>query len=202
MSKLKIYGVAQSRAFRTLWMAEELGIDYEHVATHYRDGAKKEEYLKLNPNGRIPCIEDGGFVVWESMAINLYLAKKYGGDLAPKNLEEDAIATQWSFWVMTEVEKPLLNALFAATGIMGFEKNAKQAATYFAELSAPFEVLNQALDGKQYLMGNRFSVADLNVASVLTWAQMGQFSLADWPNMDAWLRRCLERPAAARARER
>jgi len=179
-------------------MAEELGLDYDHEPTHYQDGAKAEDYLQINPNGRIPCIVDDGFVVWESMAINLYLAKKHPGELSPKSLEEEALAVQWSFWVMTEVEKPLLNSLFAATGMMGFEKDPEQAKAYFSELSGPLKVLDQALAGKDYLLGDRFTVADLNIASVLSWAQMGGFSLSDWPNVDAWMSRCTQRPAVSK----
>ena len=75
---LKIYGVALSRAGRTLWLAEELGLPYEHVKTTFTGGTRTPEYLKINPNGRIPAIDEDGFTLWESMAINLYLAKKHG----------------------------------------------------------------------------------------------------------------------------
>jgi hypothetical protein len=112
MSNLKIYGVPLSRAYRALWMANELGLDYENVPIHFADGsAKTPEYLAVNPNGRIPAIDDNGFKLWESMAINLYLAKKHGSGLLPKTMEDEAQAIQWSFWVMTEVEKPALAVL-------------------------------------------------------------------------------------------
>jgi glutathione S-transferase len=101
MSNLKIYGVPLSRAYRALWMANELGLDYENVPIHFADGsAKTPEYLAVNPNGRIPAIDDNGFKLWESMAINLYLAKKHGSGLLPKTMEDEAHAIQWSFWVM------------------------------------------------------------------------------------------------------
>ena len=111
---LKIYGVARSRASRVLWMAKELGLDYEHVKVDFATGeTRRPEHLALNPNGHIPVIDDDGFVLWESMAINLYLAKKYGaGGLYPARLEDEARAWQWSFWGMTEVERPVLTALF------------------------------------------------------------------------------------------
>src|SRR6185437_3394897 len=82
---LKIYGVARSRTFRTLWMAKELGLDYEHVKIDFATGdTRTPAHLALNPNGHVPVIDDDGFVLWESMAINLYLAKKYGaGTLYP-----------------------------------------------------------------------------------------------------------------------
>ena len=167
MAKLKVYGVPQSRAARTLWMVEECGVPYELVSTHFAKDTKTDAYKAINPNSRVPAIDDDGVIVWESMAINLYLAKKYGGDLAPKNPADEAHAIQWSFWVMTEIEKPLLNAHLA--------KN-------------------------EYILGSRFTVADLNVACVLNWATAGRFSLADYPKVEAWLGKCAARPAAQKAR--
>ena len=91
---LKIYGVARSRAFRVLWMAQELGLDYEHVKVDFASGETRESgFLALNPNGQVPVIDDDGFILWESMAINLYLAKKYGmGGLYPSRLEDEGRA--------------------------------------------------------------------------------------------------------------
>src|SRR5688572_19365743 len=110
---LKIYGVAGSRAARVLWAAEELGLSYEHVKTPFSGGAPRSpEMLKINPNGRIPVIDDDGVIVWESLAINLYLAKKAGGALAPKDVVEDGQMTMWSVWAMTECEKAALQILF------------------------------------------------------------------------------------------
>jgi glutathione S-transferase len=200
MSKLKVYGVPQSRAARTLWMVEECGVPYEHVATSFGTDTKSDAYKAINPNQRIPAIDDDGVIVWESMAINLYLAKKYGGDLAPKNAAEEAHATQWSFWVMTEIEKPLLNALFARTGMMGMTKDEAVAAKYFDEIRKPLGVLNDHLAKHEFVLGNRFTVADLNVACVLNWASAGRFSLAEWPKVEAWLAKCAGRPAAKKAR--
>ena len=78
MSRLRIYGVARSRAFRVIWTAKELGLDYEHIPVEIgQDGARKPDYLAINPNGRLPTIDDGGFTLWESLAITLYFAKKH-----------------------------------------------------------------------------------------------------------------------------
>jgi glutathione S-transferase len=94
MSSLKVYGVARSRAFRAVWMAAEPGLDYERVKIDFVDGeARTPEYLAVNPNGHIPAIDDDGFILWESMAINLYLSKKYSfGWLYPDRLEAEARA--------------------------------------------------------------------------------------------------------------
>ena len=76
---VKIYGPAASRAARALWIVHELGIPFEHVAMEMKD-AKGAEYLKINPNGKVPALVDGDFRLFESMAINLYLAAKYNKD--------------------------------------------------------------------------------------------------------------------------
>jgi glutathione S-transferase len=199
---LKVYGQAQSRAVRALWMVEELGVSYEHVPTRFGTDTRSAEFLKVNPNGRVPAIDDDGFCVFESMAINLYLAKRFGGPLAPADIREEAVALQWSFWVMTEVEKTLLQALFHKTGMMGAEKSDAKAAEQLALLDAPFKVLDAALQGKEWLMGGRFTVADLNVASVLLWSKMARADLSAHPALQAWLARCLARPALARANAR
>jgi len=198
---LKVYGVSQSRAFRVLWMVNELGIPFEHVPTHFQTDTKKEDFKKLNPNARVPVIDDDGTVVWESMAINLYLAKKYGKDLAPGTLVEEAHAMQWSFWVMTEIEKPLLTALFASLGMMGSPKDPEKVRVSFEEMRRPLDVLNNHLEGREWLLDERFTVADLNVASVLFWATIARLDLSPWPHAKAWLERCLGREAAAKVRK-
>ena len=80
---LKIYGAARSRAFRVLWVAEELGLAYEHVPVEIAQASQDPTYLEVNPNGRIPAIDDDGFRLFESLAITQYLVRKHGGPLQP-----------------------------------------------------------------------------------------------------------------------
>jgi len=201
MSDLRIYGVPLSRAYRTLWMANELGLDYENVPIHFADGsAKTPEYLAVNPNGRIPAIDDNGFKLWESMAINLYLAKKHGKGLLPKTIEEEAQAIQWSIWAMTEVEKPALAVLLHRFFLPEDQRDSKLGDEGEQQLQKPLAVLNQQLAATGYLGGSTFTVADLNVAAVLSWAQMGRVNLTVFPHVDEWLAECLKRPAAVKAR--
>src|SRR6266850_5203735 len=144
---LKIYGVARSRASRVLWMAKELGLDYEHIKVDFATGeTHRPEHLALNPNGHVPVIDDDGLILWESMAINLYLAKKYGaGGLYPSRLEDEARAWQWSLWGMTEVERPVLTAMFNRA-ILPEEKRDKAAADAAEQaLAQPLKVLDGAL---------------------------------------------------------
>src|SRR4030081_586180 len=126
---LKIYGIPRSRAFRTLWMAKELGLDYQNIPIDMGKGeTRTPEYLAINPNGHVPAIDDDGVVLWESMAINLYLAKKHArGSLYPIRFEDEARTWQWSFWGMTEVERPVLTAMFHRALLPEDKRDAKLA---------------------------------------------------------------------------
>jgi glutathione S-transferase len=200
MSKLKIYGVAASRAYRTLWMVNELGIDYANVPVQFDDGSTKTpEYLAINPNGRIPAIDDDGLKLWESMAINLYLAKKHDGGLWPKTLEGEAQAIQWSFWAITEIEKPALAVLMHKVFLPEAERKPQAAKEGEQQLQTPLKVLDQALGTTGHLVGNSFTVADLNVASVLSWAKMARMDFSTFPQVNQWLTSAIRRPAAVKA---
>jgi glutathione S-transferase len=200
---LKIYGVARSRAFRTLWMAKELRLDYEHVKVDFATGeTRTPEHLALNPNGHVPVIDDDGFILWESMAINLYLAKKYGArGLYPSGLQDEARAWQWSFWGMTELERPVLTALFNRAILPESQRDVAAADAAEKTLAQPFRVLQGVLGGPAYLLGEQFTVADLNVAGILAWARPAQIDFAAVPKVAEWLRVCAERPAARAARQ-
>lgn len=199
MSRLRIYGVARTRAFRALWMANELGIDYEHIPVEIgAAGARAPEFLAINPNGRLPAIEDGGFVLFESLAITLYLAKKHStGKLYPGTLEGEAKAWQWSLWAVTEVDRGVNIWSLHAVRLPPAERDAGKLAEALTVLIAPFKVLDAAVARQPYLIGDEFCVADLNVAAVISRAV--DMDLSDSPNLKAWLTRCLTRPAAQAA---
>jgi len=193
---LTLYGLAMSRAGRCLWALEELGVAYEHVPTDFKGGNKTPEFLAINPNGRLPALKHDDLCLFESMAINLYLARAFGkSGLQPDDEKEAAQAAQWSFWVMTECEQPLLYGLLHTLGLMGFEQSAAKVQEQREALERPLAVLDGALTQRQHLVGNRFTVADLNVASVFLWASLAKMNLAPHKNVQAWLDRCLSRPA-------
>jgi glutathione S-transferase len=197
-SKLRIYGIARTRAFRALWIAKELGIDYEHIPIEIgAAGARQPDYLAINPNGRLPAIEDDGFVLWESLAITLYLAKKHGR-LYPTTLEGEARAWQWSLWSVQEVDRGVNIWSLHAVRLPPEDRDPQRLAEALKVIEAPFRVLDGALAGCSYLLGNDFTVADLNVAAVISRAI--DMDLAAAPRLGDWLRRCLERPAARDAR--
>lgn len=199
---IKLYGVPGSRAARCLWMLEELGLEYENVPVHFATGeTQKPEYLALNPNGRIPTLDDEGFVIWESMAINLYLARRYGGGLWPASDRDQALAVQWSFWGMTEIEPPLMDILMNRAFLPEDQRDATVAAASEERLERPLAALERALEGRDHLVGASFTVADLNVASILSWGPLfGGQDLSPYPRVKTWLQACSGRPALARLR--
>jgi glutathione S-transferase len=197
--RLRIYGIARTRAFRALWMAAELGLDYEHLPIEIGEaGARAPEFLALNPNGRLPFIVDDGFVLFESLAITLYLAKKHSyGKLYPATLQGEARAWQWSFWAISEVDRGVNIWSLHAVRLPPPERDAQKRDEALAVVAAPFKVLDAAVATQPYLLGENFTVADLNVAAVISRAI--DMDLAAMPHLKTWLDRCLERPAARAA---
>jgi glutathione S-transferase len=189
---LRIHGSARSRAQRTLWMTFELGIPYEHDDLLPRSpGTKTPEFLALNPNARLPVIEDDGFVLYESMAINFYLAKKHNSPLYPTDPKLEALALQWSFWETDRLDRQLANYIARTS-----DPSIPDAA--WADVEPAMSALNGALGKIRWLAGPEFSVADLNVAGAL-WRGL-TMDLSRWPAVQEWLARCWDRPAAKKAR--
>jgi glutathione S-transferase len=192
---LTIYGVYRSRASRNIWLANELEIPFRHVPVMQRYRLKEPlppgvvhtkapEFLKVNPNGHIPSIDDDGVVLHESLAINLYLAKKHGGPLAPRNVVEDGEMGMWALWSVTEVEPHSLP----------IAQNGPSEATVNA-LRAPFGVLDKALEKTGFVVGGRFTVADINLVEIVRYAQRAPELFEAAPRVKAWLAACHARPA-------
>jgi glutathione S-transferase len=197
---LKLYGTSKSRSARSLWAVEELGLKYEHIPTAISQ-AKSSDHLRVNPNGHIPAIDDDGSIIWESMAINLYLTEKYGkGSLWPASVEDHGHAYKWSFFGMTEMESHLLALLNQRALLPAEKRDEKVAQRAIDALKAPLAALDGALHGKDYLLGNSFTIADLNVASVLSWAIPAKLDMSATPAAQAWLQKCLSRDANKKAR--
>ncbi len=196
---LTIYGSRRSRTMRTLWIAAELGLAYEHVPLTWDDPALKSPwFLALNPAGTIPTIVDDGFALSESMAINLYLAKMYGGHggLYPATPEGEAEAWRWSLWAQAHIE-PWVQNEAAALAIRELAPDAR------SELLKPaLKRLDQALSTRRWLVGDAFTVADLNVAGVLSPSRAARRDVEGHENIQAWLVRCYDRPASLAVRSK
>ncbi len=196
---LRLYGSAKSRTVRVLWMAGELDLTYEHKDYLPRaPETRTPEFRALNPNGRVPVIEDDGFVLSESMAINFYLAKKQGSALYPPDPKHEALALQWSLWETDRLDRQIVNYVRHTKDLPEAERKPEIAEAAWKEVVPAFDVLETALAKSAWLAGPAFSVADLNVAAALYRAL--SIDLAKWPRVQAWLNRCWERPAAKRAR--
>jgi len=196
---LKLYGSAKSRGLRVLWMAGELGLTYDHKDYLPRaPETRTPEFLALNPNARVPVIDDDGFVLSESMAINFYLAKKHRSSLCPIDPKHEALALQWSLWETDRLDRQIVNYARHTRDLPEAERKPELADASWKEVVPAFDVLETALAKSDWLAGPAFSVGDLNVAAALYRALF--VDIKKWPRMQAWLNRCWERPAAKRAR--
>lgn len=204
---IKLYGISASRVMRPLWMLDELrspggplaGLAYEHDPISYADPAlASPPYSTLNPNARVPILVVDGFVVYESLAINLYLADKFESPLTLKGAEERALGNQWALWAMTELEMPVMDWAMHSSIKPEAERDAAVLASALQKLARPLKALDASLGPKDYLVGGRFTVADLNTAGVMY--RLLKMDLSTTPNVAAWMQRCWSREAAKPAR--
>jgi len=193
---ITIYGQTRSRAARCLWALEEMGVPYRHVPTSPSAGeTRTPEFLAINPFGKIPALTDGDLNLGESMAITLYLARKYGKALWPSSEADQARVLQWTFWGMTEVEPSLIIILYQNLFVPADKKRPDRVEDARNALAAPLSALNSHLKDRPHLLGSQFTIADLNLAGVLTLANVVQFDLSAYPNVKKWHDTCLGRPA-------
>lgn len=196
---VKLYGIPRSRAFRCLVAAEEARVDYELVPTDFSKDAKTPAYRALNPNAKVPTLVDGDTVLFESLAINLYLMRKYG-DLWPRTIEDEGRVFQWTLWTATEIEPQQQQWAYNTFVRPVDQRDAVQAAAGAERLKSALAVLETVLKGRDYLLGADYSAADLQVACVLYTAWFNSFDLSPFPRTKAWLDRCLNRPRTLAAR--
>ena len=199
MGKPTLYGISGSRALRAIWGMEEVGIDYDHVPVSYGADSKAADYLAVNPNGRIPALVDGDLTLFESMAINLYLAKRYGGALYPASAADEARAWQWSVWAFSEIEPLQMQIVIQKFFTPEEKRNLKVIPGATKGLQRPLRVLDAALAGRDWLLGTAFTVADLNVASVMYTMKGIDFGYTEHSHVQRWAESCYARPALARA---
>ena len=199
---LKLYGQSKSRASRSLWMLEEIGLEYEHVPVRPHTQSRQADYLRINPNGHIPSLDDDGFILWESLAINIYLAEKYAGaPLWPAEVQDHARTYQWSLWAANEVETRIVSI---AKGLSSKSPDQVAVTSGLEQLAGALGVLEKHLDARTYLLGKDFTVADINLASTLREprekgvADIDSIELSPFPNVARWLDLCSDRPASRR----
>jgi glutathione S-transferase len=202
MSQPTLYGTSKSRALRALWGMEETGIAFTHVPTHFFKDSKTPEYLSVNPNGRIPALVDGDLKLFESMAINLYLSKRYGGALYPSSSYDEARAWQWSVWAISEIEPLQMQIVVQRLFVAKDKRDDRVIEGAQNGLQRPLKVLDAHLANRAHLLGADFTVADVNVAGVMQLMQMVQIDTSAHQHVHRWLETCWSRPAMVRAQAR
>jgi glutathione S-transferase len=204
---LKIYGVYKSRATRILWLMEELGAPFELVpvlqayklddpmAEGVRLNTRSPEFLKINPMGSIPTIDDEGLVLNESLAQTIHVAKKFGGPLSPNGPVDEALTLQWTLFAATSIETEALKISLANNeGRLATEAGQAEAKAVARILARPFGVLEKHFASNDYAVGGRFTVADINLAEIVRYAQAYQPLFDAHPKTAAWLARVQARP--------
>lgn len=205
---LTIHGVTRSRASRVIWLCHELDLPFRQIPViqAYRlpwpdapdapFNTHSPEFLRLSPQGAIPVIEDDGLVLSESLACTLYLARKHGGPLGPATSTEDALILQWSLYANSSIEPDALTLLFLHKPGQDQPGEDQAIVANAAErLIRPCRVIEDHLSRHGHLVGDRFTVADLNAAEILRYAQGYAPLMQEFPAIRAWLQACQSRPA-------
>jgi len=199
---LKIYGVTQSRTYRILWLAHEMGISHEHIPVTTRGDApecKADWFRAINPNGRVPAIDNDGFRLWESFAIAIYLAKKFKSDLYPRTVEGEARMLQWAFFMANDFEMSVADMLRNRLLLPEADRDEALAVEGWRRLQGPLAVLEAELGRQPFLAGAAWGLADFAVACVCTSLLLLKADLAAYPKFAAWLKASAARPAARAA---
>lgn len=201
---LKLYGQFRSRTFRVAWLCKESGIPYEHVdVSIYGDSPQVKEawFRTLNPNARVPAIDDEGFVMWESAAINLYLAEKYKSPLWPATAQGRGGMLQWTFFTANDVELNMVTLMQHRVMFPPEKRNAQLAENCDAALRPKLKLMDEHLAKYKFFGGEAWDMADFMVASVCYSFSVMKYDLAKFPHFQAWLMASLERPQAKEARK-
>jgi glutathione S-transferase len=205
---ITLYGVYRSRASRPLWLLHELGIDFTHVpiiqayrlddpnAADAPPHTATAAFLAINPQGQIPAFVEGDLVLTESLAISRHIARRHGGALGPQTDAEAALTDQWTLFAATGIETPALEILYTMADGGDKTPEGQAAIAINAEkLRRPLGRLEVALQGRDWLVGGRFTVADIHVAECLRYAQGHPTLLSEFPTVKAWIERAQARPA-------
>jgi glutathione S-transferase len=198
---LTFYYSPQSSASPVHWTLEELGIPYEKVLIDLKaEQNKQPEFLKLNPNGRVPLLLHDGVPIFESAAIQIYLGETFGvaKGLYPPPGPRRGEVMKWVIWTNVTLGDALMRlGRNLGEWAPADERNAKAGATAMADAAGLLKIVEEALSGRDYLVGNSFSIADLHLSSWMDYARMMHVDLAPYPKLLAWVTRCTSRPTYA-----
>jgi len=193
---ITIYGSPRSSSGRCFWCLEEIDKTYDAKPLNFKEKEHKSlAYLKINPNGKVPTLIDDDFVIWESIAINFYLAETYKPELLGLDNKQHGLVQQWSLWGIAELQLPIIGAFIQLVFVPEERRDNGIIEKSMAKIPGLLKVLNDALEGKNYLVGDDFTLADLNVASIALLCSEIKFDLTAYKNIQIWLTQISERPA-------
>lgn len=196
---ITIYGSPKSSAGRCFWCLEESGVPYETKTIDFKAGEhKSEEFLKINRNGKVPALQDGDFTIWESLAINNYIADAYKPELLGTTPQERGLVSQWSIWSVADLQVPMIDAFIQLVFVPEPHRNADVIAKAFEKLPVMLASLDAELEGNDFLVANRFTLADLNVSFVVSICDDIKFNLDAYNNINQWRARIAERAGLQR----
>ncbi len=201
---IKVFGCPNTRSARVVWALEEAGIDYEYVKVDLSKGeGRRPPYIDINPGGKVPTLIDGDFVLTESAAICTYIGEQFpaSGLVPERETPEHARYNQWGFFVIGELEQPMWAMTKHRFALPEKWRVPAVIDTARWEFSVAAKVLNTGLDGRDFMVGDRFTAADILVTHTLAWARAFEVPLGH-ERLEAYADRMLSRPALARARER
>ncbi|MCW5223157.1 glutathione S-transferase family protein [Verminephrobacter aporrectodeae subsp. tuberculatae] len=198
---IKLYGNPYSRANRVRWALEAAGAKYEEETLSLGpEGTGSQRFRAINPNGLVPAINDEGLILFESVPICLYIAKKYAPtSLYVESIRDEGLLLQWSVWAMTELEKHNETASLHVTWFSAPKRDANIAAREQAEVSRCLSMIEEAIQESGFLVAKRFTIADLIVSEVLTALVHAKIELNDFPRVKCYLKMNLLQPSAQKA---
>ena len=194
---VELYGSPRTSAGRCYLVLEEIGLPYRPMPIDMMEKRehKAPAYLAMNPNGKVPCLVDGELTLWESVAINHYLAERYKPAVLGSDVAMRARVAQWSMWSQVELQPPMIDIVIQKVFTpedkrdLGVIERAEQA------IPPKLEILDAHLAGREFLVGESLTLADLNVASVVNIMTALRMSRAPYTNLEAWFGRVQERPS-------
>jgi glutathione S-transferase len=193
---ITLYGSPRSSAGRCIWALEEAGVAFTQKDVDMKNKEHKSpDFLKINPMGKIPAMVDGDVTLFESMAINYYIADTYKKELLGNNALEKGLSMQWSFWATSELQPPIIEVFIQKVFIPEDKRDNNILEKNLNKLPELLTVLNNSLADKKYLAGNQFTIGDINTASVVSICPMMGVDLGAYPNIKSWLGTISERPA-------
>jgi len=195
---LRIWGRGNSsNVQKVVWLCEEIALPYERIDVGGAfGGLDVPDYLVRNPNGRIPAIDDDGFVLWESNAIVRYLADKYGaGALWPNEFQQRALCDRWLDWQQTTLAVDFVSIVYALLRTPPEERNPDAIAAATARLGAALTIFDAELEGRDYIMGNQLTIGDIPTGVWIYRWFLFELEGPDLPNVSAWYKRLKARAA-------